>query len=165
MKDKRILLLTVVVLVLLVIAGYVAFTLFLKPAEKTAPTKDASTTVSGNLYDLTQKKGDQKCTWSTQDGAAKTTGTVYIAGGKFAMDMQTEAEGSGIAAHLIGDGKKVYMWTDFTDVPGVTMDYANLQTPKEGTAQNALIYEKTTYTCTPWTPEVTRFNLPSNITF
>lgn len=165
MKDKRILLLTAVILILLAVAGYFAFTFFLKPAEKPTPAKKTSSTVSGNLYDLTQKRGDQKCTWSSQDGTAKTTGTVYIAGGKFAMDMQTEAQGSGIAAHLIGDGKKVYMWTDFTDIPGVTMDYANLQTPKEGTSPNAIIYEKTDYSCSPWTPEATRFNLPSSIKF
>lgn len=159
MKRPLFLLLAAVVLTFIVLF---ALSVALKKPKTTDTTKPTATTTSSNLYDLVQMGGNKLCTWNIAKDGAKTSGVVYVTDGKFAADFQTVAQGSGINSHMYGDGTTVYSWSDFADLPGVTMPYTNFKTP---TNKDGLIYQKVTYTCSPWTPETLKFKLPQGIKF
>lgn len=158
MKRPLYLIIAAVVLTLVVLFALS----FVIKKPKSTTTKPTATIITSNLYDLVSKGGNNLCMLSISEGSAKMSGAVYITDGKFAADFQTVAQGTGINSHMMGNGETVYSWSDFTDLPGNSMTYAAFQSPANKTG---LIYQKTKYSCTSWTPEDSMFKLPKGIKF
>lgn len=148
-----------VITTVLIVFGVVGLMLFL-PQEN--PLKNITQgSANKTLSSLVKESKNQKCTWEKTEEGVKMTGTVYTSGNKFAMDTEAIAGQTALRAHLVGNGKTIYTWTD-SATQGAAMQYDMLEseTNKEG-----LIYQKMNYKCSNWVPEDAKFTAPKQITF
>src|ERR1700683_114218 len=63
-----------------------------------------------SLFDFFSMTGSQKCTFS--DSTNKSSGTVYVSGGKMRGDFQSSNNGKTNSSHMLNDGTFVYIWSD-----------------------------------------------------
>ena len=130
-------------------------------AKPTNSTKSAEST----LKDLLASKVPSKCTYSTDAGATKISGTVYVAGGKVRGDFTTTSGKTEITGHMATDAKYVYTWTDGSKqgYKFATDTITNAKT--EANTQQPDFNQKFNYSCSPWLEDSKMLELPKDVTF
>ena len=129
----------------------------------TQPTPQNAMINKLSLKDLIQAGSNQQCTFS--DTEAKTSGTVYLGGGKMRGDFQSEADGKPFTSHMINDGTAVYIWMD--NQPGgfkASMDAVE-QASAGINMQTIDINKPSDYACEPWSVDGSKFTVPTTIQF
>lgn len=104
------------------------------------------------------------CEFESEDG--RSSGKVFVAGGKVRGDFETEVEGKGdVESHLIQDGQYAYVWSDSMSGQGVkakTSAAASAQLRQAG----ALDWDaQVSYECDEWDADEDKFEVPSGTTF
>jgi hypothetical protein len=133
------------------------------PAPTAEPTKATAAEAKGTIKSLLASGVPQSCTF-TSEKQASTSGTVYIAGGKMRGDFTTTSQGQSMTGHLIIDSGYSYIWSDLLTrgmKVALTEGSASATTANQGMDVN----QSVSYTCKPWTPDASKFTLPTNITF
>jgi hypothetical protein len=180
MNNKKPILIVVVVLVL--IFGAVAFALVFKPkssptAELANPSKLAvtenkpqneETFVKGSLLDLIKLGKTARCTYSSDQDGYITSGVSYISGKNVRVDFDvTTADDQEIKSHMVTDGEWVYTWSTATP-QGFKMKVdqpENTSTDTTKEAPTKALNESFDYKCTPWLVDNSLFEIPSDIEF
>jgi hypothetical protein len=155
MKNKKVLIAVVVVLVLAV-GGYTAYRLIKRSGPVQTQTQNPA---AKTLKDLLSQGIAQKCTFDQ--------GALYIAGSKVREDFKVTADDKETNYHMIVDGNTSYMWTD-DSVTGYKSSFNPGASPSAGTttAPGAPdINKEVNYECGAWVTDASLFVLPKNITF
>lgn len=120
-----------------------------------------STQSSESIASLAAKSGSWRCDVA-HTGENHATGIVFISGGKVQGDFNTDVPLGETQAHMISDNEYVYIWRS-----GMSTGFkSKLTVGSSGSADDQDFYYQTyTYRCSPWSPDNTKFTLPSNITF
>lgn len=173
MKNKN-LVLGLIVGLLIIVFGIGAYFLSQNKAsnsslKNTSKTPETTSTKSAEstLKELIASKVPVKCSYSTDAGTAKITGTVYVSGGKVKGDFTTMAGKTAISGHMVTDEKYVYTWTDGTNQGYKFAIDTNTQTKEaaESNTQKPDFNQKFNYSCSPWIPDSKMMELPKNVTF
>lgn len=153
-------LLFIILSIAAVIIAAVFLFLTFSPKKQVTPTAQKKV-ITGTFYTIATKPEAQMCTWEDTKSTATTKGTVYTAGKNFRATTQTVSGDMAINNYYLGDGEKVYIWSDLTET-GSSIDYAAFKDPsRKGTIFDA----ESSYNCVSWKKDPTLFEVPSSITF
>lgn len=127
---------------------------------------------SGNLFDLTRRGGNQKCTWSVSTDEYEGTGTAYVAGNKFRSDMTGSSQGVAFAAYSISDGEYLYSWSDMAPF-GVKMSVAAAEAQQAEAMEGGPAYDPGpsdfnldyNFDCERWSVDASVFVPPTSVEF
>jgi len=131
--------------------------------SQNVPTQNQA--FSGSFFDLAQRGGDVKCTWSNTDKNMSIQGSVYASGKKFNVVSNATVSGVSGVTYIIGDGTKMYVWTSNTGNSGFIMNYPDVKNQTGATNQQQQLLQKYNFQCSPWIVDASKFQLPANINF
>ncbi len=135
------------------------------PTPTAEPTKATAAEAQGTIKSLLTSGVPQSCTF-TSEKQASTSGTVYVSAGKMRGDFTTINQGQSMTGHLIIDSGYSYIWSDLlTRGMKVTLTEGQSSASAGTDNQGMDVNQPVSYTCKPWTPDESKFTLPSNITF
>lgn len=123
------------------------------------PTAAVSPVISkGQTYQEFLSSGkSEMCTFTLDSGGKSTNGTVYAANGKIRADFTIPLENGTFQQHMLVDSYVVYLWTNVNSA-GIKF-FAKDKTP------NDTFKSLTNYDCTPWTTNLSVFDLPASVIF
>ncbi len=121
-----------------------------------------------SLLALMKKGGNYRCDVNHNTEIGVSSGIVYIAGEKIRGDFNSKVDVPGVVSmdvesHMISDGESVYTWTSLSNEgyksPIVVASRSNEDT------QTISFDESLNYKCESWSVDVSKFLIPTNITF
>jgi hypothetical protein len=149
-----------IIIILIVIAAIVVIALW----RGTAPVVNQDGTLQGDysVRDIIKVEQSLQCDLRSFDSSSSIIGSVVVAEGKARgdFDITSEQIEAPFASHFILDGDTVYTWTSLAAIGYKAA--ANDSSPQGGVVS---VSDKAAYTCRPWNADLTRFQLPSGITF
>ncbi len=121
---------------------------------------------SGTMMDLSKRGGSWQCSVDTSTAQAASSGTVYVSGNKVRADFTMNVQGYGtVSAYMIADGEFTYSWSSMMP-QGVK---AKMTTEGQGgtatSGQGVDASMSYGYDCQPWTPDASKFVVPTNVSF
>lgn len=138
-------------------------------AETPAPAENKK--FEGSTAELIARGGDHVCTFDQTVENSRSTGTVYISNGKMRGDFKSDVSASGtnmsVESHMISDGEFMYTWSSMMPT-GFKMAVVQNTTADGTTPTSQQMFDanmKLSYDCDPWTTDVSKFTLPSAVTF
>ena len=122
--------------------------------------------VEGTLKSLLSGGKTLSCTFSDTIKDVTVSGTVYAADGKLRQDFESNTSAGKMTGHMIVQSPDAYMWTDQMN-QGFKFSIVGQPTPPAAAknSQTPDINKSMKFTCQPWNPDNSLFNLPANITF
>jgi hypothetical protein len=126
--------------------------------------------LKGSLFDIVKLGKNVKCTFSAEDESGKTSGTTYVSGGKARSDFSiTNPDGEKLDSYTISDADWIYLWGSQSE-QGTKMKVSELPKNEDtGKVTDPKAYEGFNnafdYKCSPWIPDGSKFNVPTNIVF
>jgi len=137
------------------------------PAEENKPAGEA---LSGSIADLLAKGRSIRCDLVAKDDSTITSGTTYVANGKFRSDYKMKVAGSAdILAYSLSDGTWLYSWNDIYRDQAAKFKMADLNqegTKTEAEEEGTENYNaKFDYKCFDWPTDESVFVPPTGITF
>jgi len=118
-----------------------------------------------SLKELIAGGESQQCTFSDDASGTQMQGIVYVGGGKVRSDFTSVAQGQTMSTHMIADGADMYTWVDGM-TNGFKMSMAAQKPADNSTQQQGLDSDKKVdYHCSPWSADVSKFVLPTAVTF
>lgn len=174
MKNKNLIIIAVVALLL--IAGGIFYTMNKSAAPvnqqpsqnnnmQSANENSGTNVVEASIKSFLTSGSSVSCTYSSSVEGTNMSGKLYANAGKIRQDFETQAEDMKISGHMIMDSKDAYMWTDQMNM-GFKFSIADMPTP--GAEQNSNtpdINKNMKFSCSPWTPDNSQFEVPGNVTF
>ncbi len=123
------------------------------------------TTKQQSLKDLLENTGSQQCTFTHDLDGTTSSGTVYIANKQMRGDFVSVVNGQNTNSHMIVKDDTIYVWTE-TMKQGFkfTVDKAT-EASVNANQKNVDINQKLDYDCGSWTPDASKFALPTDIEF
>ena len=94
---------------------------------------------------------------------------MYVSDKKFAGDFTMKGtDGKETTGHMISDGTFMYVWS--SGIPmGIKMNLADAKNAAQKAGTNANqsvdINQEVGLNCSPWIPDASKFNIPTNINF
>jgi hypothetical protein len=153
--KKSIIFILIVVVLIIVIALW---------RGGSAPTVNQDGTLQGDysVRDIVKVEQSLQCDLRSFDETSSIIGSVVVAEGKARgdFDIASQQLEAPFASHFILDGDTVYTWTSLAAIGYKAA--ANDNSPQGGVVS---VSDKAAYTCRPWNADLTRFQLPSGITF
>ena len=130
--------------------------------QTSANTTPADSLEKTSLKALMSGTTNQQCTFT--DTESGSSGTVYVSGGKFRGDFNSQVNGVVQSSHMISDGQEVYVWMDAL-TSGFKMSMAAIdKTPNSG-QKTVDVNKQVDYSCKPGSVDASRFSLPTEIKF
>ena len=141
-------------------------------AGKSTPSNVTHTTAAAaqqSLHELISSGITQTCTFSIAAATATSssmTGTIYTtSGGMYGDFARTDSTGKITTAHMIIVNGEDYLWSDALS-KGIKMPWsAANSTALANKYGNIDMEQPATYSCTSWTPDQSKFTLPTDIQF
>lgn len=126
--------------------------------------------LNGSLLDIVKLGKNVQCSFNIDDESGKTNAVTYVSGGKARSDFTIESEtGQSFESHTIADADWVYIWNNQT-AQGTKMKVSEL--PENDEVNNipdqesvGKFNEDFDYKCSPWIPDGSKFDIPTNIEF
>jgi hypothetical protein len=117
---------------------------------------------SGSFADLMARGGNTECEATAIHEEGSSTGTVKMSDGKLRGDFVAIVGGRTVSTSFVHRDGFVYTWSDL-----MPQGFKVKAEAAEGTAGGQGIDPSTNveYSCAPWTPDESEFELPSDITF
>jgi hypothetical protein len=139
-----------------------------KSATKSNETHATAAVAQQSLHQLISSGATQTCTFSIAGTATSSsmTGTIYTTAGSMYGDFaKTDTTGKVTTAHMIIVSDEDYLWSDALS-KGIKMPWSAANSTalinKYGSVDMS---QPTTYSCTSWTPDQSKFALPTNVQF
>ncbi|EKE00006.1 MAG: hypothetical protein ACD_22C00108G0002, partial [uncultured bacterium] len=155
-------------------------TLIKKQIDKVAEVPEK---ITGSFTDLINAGKSLKCTYESDMGGTKISGTTYVAGKKMRTDSTVNIDlGQGpqdMGSHMIMDGDYFYMWTEGSET-GTKMKISSVEGYNSGDSTDSSIpdsfksntnealnqiKENFDYNCMLWLADSSMFETPSDVTF
>ena len=137
------------------------------PADKQQPVKAAA--VRSTIHDLINSDATQMCTFSVAATATSSSmsGTVYMASKNMQGDFVVKDAAEKITnAHMIISNNTVYLWSDTSSSKGVKVSWSLASSSNALSAKGGVdVNQPTEYSCSSWTPDLSKFTIPTNIQF
>lgn len=163
LMNKKVVTAGVVVVLLLIIAGFLVMKGRTNPAVTPTKTSEQNTSPT-SLKDLISKGIAQSCTYSNES----STGQIYVSGGKVRGDFDTTIEGKVTKSHMIVDGSNSYIWSDGSK-DGIKMTFDVAATPAANATSSPVggfdTAANMNYKCGVWVADPSMFTLPAGVTF
>jgi hypothetical protein len=121
---------------------------------------------SGSMEELVARGGNYRCTFSHQSDTDDSSGTIYISGSSIRGDFVSLIQRINVESHMIQSGGYIYTWSS-TMPTGFKLKVATT-TEAGGTAipgQYSDVDQTYSYDCESWSPDNSKFSIPSTITF
>lgn len=151
-----------------VVVGAGAYFIFTRGSSHTEGLASGPHTAQTNqtsIKDLMSAGNPVACTFTSTAGGYTSSGTVYVAQGSMRGDFVTEGTAAGtIESHMIIKDNTNYMWTS-QSAQGIKMTVDAQSTAPAGENQAVSYDSKVAYDCNDWSPDSSKFSLPSGITF
>lgn len=166
-----------VVLVLLLVGGgyYFYSRSSTRPAAQPGSTytqsadENSDGQFEGTIGDLVNRGGNYKCEWSFSDKGTTMSGVTYVSGKKLSGEATAKTTSGDLITHMVGDGTTVYSWVEVAGFKsGTKFSYDELNSYKptaEEKQASDQYFQKTGYKCSAWTPEASKFVVPTDVTF
>ncbi len=121
---------------------------------------------SGSMQELMARGGSWTCDVSSTAGGVTSSGTTYVANGMVRSDFTSEIPQVGnIESHMIVRDGLAYTWTSMMN-QGFKFPISQAEGEAEVSAEVAAqVSQDYDFSCSPWAVDVSRFALPSGITF
>jgi hypothetical protein len=138
----------------------------------TSEGDSAEEVFSGTFAELMKLGGSIKCTFAVDTEAGKSSGTVYVSGKQTRNDFEVTTNEGNFESHFVSDGEWAYTWGSqmpngvkmrLSDFEGETANTSDATVPEYQGAVN--MQDKFDYKCSPWIVDVSKFELPSDVTF
>jgi len=150
----------------------VAAVVFVAASAGMSPTKNVTHTTAAvarqTLHDLISSSATQTCTFSIAATATSSglSGTIYMASGSMSGDfVKTSTAGKATSAHMIVANGEDYLWSDALS-RGIKMPWSAANSAELANKYGSIDTEQpTAYTCASWTPDQSKFTLPTGIQF
>ncbi len=176
-------LISVLVVAVLVVGGYFAFS---KIGKNNSEQNIANVVGSmGSEFDSTnidpntdtekkmtfskfvQNGGSYKCTITQNVAGTSTEGTAYMNNGMLRGEFRTQLKGVNVDSNLIVRDGYAYTWSSAAPSMGVKIKAEVDNSNPQLSAENSFWTgdQVGDYQCDPWTPEEAKFTLPKNVTF
>lgn len=102
-----------------------------------------------------------QCSFSSVTEAAQSSGTAFIANGMVRIDSQSQTSSGMIEAHTVLKDNMSYLWS-----PQYGQGFkATIDTEVSENSRLPDYDEEAEYECRPWTPDLSKFELPTDIEF
>ncbi len=133
--------------------------------EKTQNQQTSSLT-QASIKSLLASKTPQECNFSDNSGAAKFTGTIFVANGKASGEFNIQAPSGPIVSHMVSDGTNAYVWTSMSK-QGFKMALAEASSAAANNknAGSPDVNKTFDFKCQNWSLDNSKFTLPTDITF
>lgn len=162
-----------VIVVLLILAG--AFYVLGKSKKTQTETPASQATEapeseqSGSIKSLLSMGKNVACDVSYDMDQNKTSGKVYVSGGKMSGDFSiTTADGKTMDTHMIQDETYIYSWSSIapqgTKMKIEAADASPTAAPS-GQPASLNVDQQVKYKCSPWSVDSSKFTPPSNVQF
>ncbi len=173
MMSRQIqLVIAAVIVVLLILAG--AFYVLGKSKKTQTETPASQATEapeseqSGSIKSLLSMGKNVACDVSYDMDQNKTSGKVYVSGGKMSGDFSiTTADGKTMDTHMIQDETYIYSWSSL--IPqGTKMKVEAAASPTavpSGQPASLNVDQQVKYKCSPWSVDSSKFTPPTNVKF
>jgi hypothetical protein len=158
-------------LVVLLVVGAGGYYLYTRSEANSSieaqSTATEQTSPPMSLKALLEANTSQTCVFTD---ATAQTGTIYMDGGKFRGDFNTQVEGQVTASHMIMDGTNAYFWMD-GQVQGYKSSWASIEEVSGETTMGAssdiqsTITQEVDYACQPWVVDTSKFSVPTDVKF
>jgi hypothetical protein len=139
-----------------------------KSATKSDEIHTTAAVAQKSLHELIGSGVTQVCTFSIAGTATSSsmTGTIYTSSGSMYGDFaKKDATGKMTTAHMIISSDEDYLWSDALS-KGVKMPWSAANSTALASKYGSIdMNQPTTYSCTDWTPDQSKFTLPTNIQF
>lgn len=166
---------SLVILVAVVAGGY----LVIKNGKRTESVPTVDTEVSSQAQENTSEStagkkmafsefikqgGSYKCDVKQYMNDFENSGTVYISNGKISGEYSTVAEGMNIKSNFIISDGYSYGWSSALPNMGMKVKIVSNADGK-GETYTWSADQVGDYNCEPWTPDESKFNIPTSVTF
>jgi len=160
-----------IILLIIIAAGAVGY--YVWKGSDTPPvfTTDEAGVIRGtfSIRDIMELDRSLSCNFRKNDEASSVVGSIIIFGAMVRGDFDIESEilEAPIASHFIIKEDTSYFWTSLVNMGYKSPVVEHSSTGDSPTEQSAIIglEDEAEYLCYPWNADLTRFNLPSGVTF
>lgn len=166
--NIKVVIVVIAVLALLGVGGY----MYMKKApavqQEVATTEPTPTTSAmQSLKDLLAGGTSMKCTFSTDTGSTKSSGTIYTGSGKYKADIDTTVDGKVSQMHMINDGQFSFIWGSAMPT-GIKIKIDTTAVEDGSTAGSNQYFDpnsKANYNCAPTVMTAGSFVAPTDVKF
>lgn len=139
-------------------------------ARITDDTQSENGTFKGTLNELVKRGGNYKCNWNFKEDMTYMKGTTYVSGNKFSGEATAKTNDVELVTHMVGNGSTVYSWASVAGITtGTKFSYNELDQDREITEEDKKnaeqAFKQLDYKCSGWTPDPTKFVVPTDINF
>lgn len=162
MKNKIMYLTIAIVLVALGVFVYVFY-------GREAPTIGTDGKIIGNysIGGIMALGKPYECSFSKSDGSSQVSGLLRMEGGRLRGDFDLNIATSSFASHFIIASGTAYSWTSLGPIgyKNPVAKSTSKNTSPIDQAQIIGLKDKENYSCSPWEPVISVFDIPSGISF
>ncbi len=123
----------------------------------------STSTATGTIKSLLSLGGNMKCDVQSTNAQGSAQGTLYVSGtsmrGDFTMKGKTTVTGS-----MIKQGDTIYVWSGANGAKLAVSEVTKANS-SAGAQANVNMNDNVSYKCDTWTPDATKFALPSTVKF
>jgi len=131
----------------------------------TSTTEQTQQTAQPSLASLVAAGQPVQCSYAmTSNDGTHTVRTLYIANGSVRADSVSNTKTGTVTSHMIAMGGNTYVWTDLSK-QGFKSSTSASASPTSGSQTGVDYNQAADYDCHPWTPDSSKFNLPTTISF
>ncbi|HLB51833.1 hypothetical protein A3F07_04315 [candidate division WWE3 bacterium RIFCSPHIGHO2_12_FULL_38_15] len=134
--------------------------------------------VSGSLLDMMKLNKKLTCNYTGKDDNGKTTFTteMFVSGNKVRNNVRmTDNLDKTLESYMVSDGEWFYIWSNASD-QGTKMKISEMENIMQETTKDInnqptnnvdlnKVSEKFDFSCNTWNPDMSMFEVPSDITF
>lgn len=174
MKIKNIFITTIAVLTLSACSTQNIPVQVPQPTDTPQPSAQSDTEINKGTFQDLVNRGTSVCTYSYKDETTTSTGTVYIHNKQMRGDTVSTVDGSQINGSLIIKDDTMYTWTtnpkqgvkfSLSEIQEMSKDHTTGMSPEIENKTLDSINQEYDYDCKNWTPDQTKFTIPTDITF
>lgn len=164
-------LLSLLVVGVVVVGGYFAFSGNKEEVADTSTNTDTAEETEGKkmaFADFLKQGGSYKCTVNQSVNNIEASGVTYLNDGMIRGEYSTTVQGRNIDGTMIVRDGYTYSWTSM--LPGQGFKAKVVESTGDGSAGTSGAYSFNAeqvgdYDCQPWTPDSSKFVVPTSITF
>lgn len=120
----------------------------------------------GSLFDLAARGGNYICTFTAATAEGESSGTVYVSGDTVRGEFMTSAAGTTMESHMLNMGGYVYTWSPAMPTGmkmRATQGTGDASTGTQGSYSD--MQQEYDYDCNAWSLDTSKFALPEGVQF
>jgi hypothetical protein len=120
--------------------------------------------IKGSLKELVEREESLHCSYEGTMEGDSVSQDIYLSDEKYRIEMETSFDGKTQQSYLINDGEWIYSWNSMTP-QGIKMSHDFIEEQGGSEDLSVDMSDVSTYSCKPWSPKQSTFDVPSDIEF